>query len=44
MGTPHGVYLLVQLRTSALNGTLDNDFDRWRKERQRSENASKLDA
>lgn len=31
--TPRGVHLLMQLRTRVLDGTLDGDFQRWRKER-----------
>ena len=30
--TPRGVHLLLQLRTRVLDGTLDGDFRRWRKE------------
>ena len=32
--TPRGVHLLMQLRTRVLDGTLESDFQRWRKERQ----------
>jgi hypothetical protein len=35
---------IIQLRTRMLDGTLDNDFKRWPKERQKSENAFKLAA
>lgn len=31
--TPRGVHLLVQLRVRTLDGTLANDFQRWRDER-----------
>ncbi|MFD2051844.1 hypothetical protein ACFSQT_01240 [Mesorhizobium calcicola] len=31
--TPRGVHLLIQLRTRVLDGTLDNDFKRWREQR-----------
>ena len=30
--TPRGVHLLMQLRTRVLDGTLDQDFQRWRNE------------
>jgi hypothetical protein len=30
--TPRGVHLLMQLRTRVLDGTLDQDFQRWRDE------------
>jgi hypothetical protein len=42
--TPCGVHRLIQPRTRVLDGTLDNDFKRWPKERQKSENAFKLAA
>jgi hypothetical protein len=42
--TPRGVHLLMQLRTRVLDGTLDNDFKRWREARQKPENALKLAA
>ncbi|MEI9425760.1 ISKra4 family transposase, partial [Mesorhizobium sp. Cs1299R1N1] len=42
--TPRGVHLLIQLRTRVLDGTLDNDFKRWRQERQAPKNAIKLAA
>lgn len=42
--TPRGVHLLMQLRTRVLDGTLDNDFKRWRKERQSSSNETKMAA
>ena len=31
--TPHGVHLLMQLRTRVLDGTLDDDFKRWKQQR-----------
>jgi hypothetical protein len=42
--TPRGVHLLIEPRTRVLDGTLGNDFKRWPKERQKSENAFKLAA
>lgn len=39
--TPRGVHLLMQLRTRVFDGTLHNDFKRWRETRQKSENALK---
>lgn len=42
--TPRGVHLLMQLRTRVLDGTLDNDFKRWRKERQSPPNEAKMAA
>lgn len=42
--TPRGVHLLMQLRTRVLDGTLNNDFKRWREARQKSEYALKLAA
>ncbi|MGX5845109.1 ISKra4 family transposase, partial [Mesorhizobium sp. ArgA1] len=41
---PHGVHLLMQLRTRVLDGTLDNDFKRWRTERRSSPNEAKMAA
>lgn len=32
--TPRGVHLLMQLRTRVLDGTLENDFKRWRDKKQ----------
>lgn len=31
--TPRGVHPLLQLRTRTLDGTLADDFTRWRRER-----------
>ena len=42
--TPRGAHLLMQLRTRVLDGTLGNDFKRWRQGRQKSEYALKLAA
>ena len=42
--TPRGVHLLMQLRTRVLDGTLDNDFKRWRKQRQASPKETKMAA
>ena len=42
--TPRGVHLLMQLRTRVLDGTLDNEFKRWRKERRHSPNEAKIAA
>lgn len=42
--TPRGVHLLMQLRARVLDGTLDNDFERWRKERQASSSEMKIAA
>jgi hypothetical protein len=41
---PRGVHLLIQPRTRVLDGTLDNGFKRWPRERRKSENAFKLAA
>jgi hypothetical protein len=42
--TPRGVHLLMQLRTRVLDGTLDNDFTRWRNERRNLPNEAKMAA
>ena len=41
--TPRGVHLLMQLRTRVLDGTLDQDFDRWKNARA-NQNQQKLAA
>jgi hypothetical protein len=42
--TPRGVHLHMKLRTRVLDGTLDNDFKRWREARQNLKRLSKLAA
>ena len=42
--TPRGVHLLIHLRTRTLDGTISDDFKRWRSERKTGRELERKDA